>query len=534
MPEDKADATDREPSKREPDATPSPRVTAASAEASDLGGLVKHWVFERFGWPGMVVLAVASVAFWCWWNWDTLRGKPVVADLLAVMQREPLPTADPRRFSVAIADLENDDDGDLKRLIVEDLAEFAAVSVLPLPRTIVLGGGAREESERGGHDQARRYLADTGASVLMWGTVLRHEARVIPKLYLTVAPTGAGVSGRYPPNEELRLPALFWQDLAAVLRLVVASQDAEFRARQGHYVADRLAPFIARVRQLLIASETAAGWDGDARASTLAVFGGALSILGEQTGQSGPLEEAVVAYRAALQEWTRERVPLAWAATQNNLGNVLRSLGDRESGTDRLEEAVAAYRAALEEFTRERVPLQWAGTQTNLGNALASLGEREGGTARLEAAVAAHRAALEELTREQVPLDWAATQNNLGNALRSLGEREGGTARLEEAVAAYRAALEERTRERVPLDWAGTQNNLGNAPGVSGSARAARHGSRRRWRPTGRRWRNGPASGYRWTGRRPRTTSATHSGASGSGRAGQVVWRRRWRRFGRR
>jgi hypothetical protein len=63
------------------------------------------------------------------------------------------------------------------------------------------------------------------------------------------------------------------------------------------------------------------------------------------------LEEAVAACRAALQERTRERVPLDWAMTQNNLGTALRTLGARESGTARLEEAVAAYRAALQEYT---------------------------------------------------------------------------------------------------------------------------------------------------------------------------------------
>ena len=68
---------------------------------------------------------------------------------------------------------------------------------------------------------------------------------------------------------------------------------------------------------------------------------------------------------------------------------------EREGGTARLEEAVAAYRAALEERTRERVPLDWAGTQTNLGNALRRLGEREGGTARLREAITAYDAALE-------------------------------------------------------------------------------------------------------------------------------------------
>ena len=72
---------------------------------------------------------------------------------------------------------------------------------------------------------------------------------------------------------------------------------------------------------------------------------------------------------------------------QTNLGNALQSLGGRESGTARLEEAVAAYRAALEERTRERVPLHWAMTQMVLGNALLTLGERESGTARLEEAV---------------------------------------------------------------------------------------------------------------------------------------------------
>jgi hypothetical protein len=49
----------------------------------------------------------------------------------------------------------------------------------------------------------------------------------------------------------------------------------------------------------------------------------------------------------------------------------------------RHEEAVAAYRAALEEKMHERGPLQWARTQMNLGNALGTLGERESGTARL-------------------------------------------------------------------------------------------------------------------------------------------------------
>ena len=87
-------------------------------------------------------------------------------------------------------------------------------------------------------------------------------------------------------------------------------------------------------------------------------------------------------------------MPLEWAATQSSLGGVLWRLGGRESGTGRLKEAVAAFRAALEEWTRERVSLGWATTQMNLGSALRALAERESGTARLEEGVAAHDGAL--------------------------------------------------------------------------------------------------------------------------------------------
>jgi len=199
-------------------------------------------------------------------------------------------------------------------------------------------------------------------------------------------------------------------------------------------------------------------------------LGSALLVLGERESAPARMREAVEAYRAALEERTRERVPLDWAVSQNNLGNALQSLGvdlqargRMEEGAARLEEAVVAYRAALAERTRERVPLDWAMTNNNLGNALSTLAESGNGIAQLEEAVAAYDSALQEWTRERVPLLWATAQGNLGNALFALGLRENGTARLSAAVAAFRASLEERTRERVPLDWGTTQSNLGRA-----------------------------------------------------------------------
>ena len=83
-----------------------------------------------------------------------------------------------------------------------------------------------------------------------------------------------------------------------------------------------------------------------------------------ETGLNGVTEKI-----AALLEGGA--VPPARRATlQIALGNALTTLGERESGTERLEQAVTAYTEALKEVTRERVPLGWAMTQNNLGTAL--------------------------------------------------------------------------------------------------------------------------------------------------------------------
>ena len=118
-------------------------------------------------------------------------------------------------------------------------------------------------------------------------------------------------------------------------------------------------------------------------------------------------------------------------------------LGERESGTARLDEAVNAFREALQELTRARAPLLWARTKMYVGNAFPKRSETGSpGTARLTEAIAAFREASQEFTRERVPLDWATTQNNLGNALacaRRAGERDGaaggGRRRLSRSLA---------------------------------------------------------------------------------------------------
>jgi tetratricopeptide (TPR) repeat protein len=99
----------------------------------------------------------------------------------------------------------------------------------------------------------------------------------------------------------------------------------EYLVAAGHFKAaiDMLPPSVA-----------------DARWGYLIRYADVLDDLGNEKGDNAALLKAIDIYRFALLEKPRERMPLDWATTQNNLGNALQSLGERESGTVRIEEAL--------------------------------------------------------------------------------------------------------------------------------------------------------------------------------------------------
>jgi tetratricopeptide (TPR) repeat protein len=168
-----------------------------------------------------------------------------------------------------------------------------------------------------------------------------------------------------------RVQAVQGADRAGAFKALKTETNALYDYGRDRGSNVHLVAMIALSRKLLDAASTL-----DERGAAYVWLGTALSTLGERESGTGRLEEAVAAYRAALTEWTRERVPLDWAMTQNNLGTALSTLGARESGTARLEEAVAAYRAALEEKTRERVPHLHDKAQQNLTQCLILLKQR--------------------------------------------------------------------------------------------------------------------------------------------------------------
>ena len=415
------------------------------------------WGYRHLGAAGLIVVLLSV---WLYWKGNELAEKPGMRWLGGRLRRLwPLPRAVPGKFTVMLAVFDNDPGGESRENIFSWLQKIDGVAVTRTARKIATGDAAA------GHRLARRWLRRCGADVLIWGRILQDGGpKRAPDLFWTAAS-----AVHYKPGGEryaviagdMRLPQMFWDDFLDVLRLHIAAQAAEVAARAGHYVAETLAPRIAQMRKLLNASAPHARWTPAALAPMRWIFAGALLRYGAQKGDAAALMEAADAYRGVLTEWTRERTPLDWAMTQNNLGAALSIVGERRGDNEALENAVVAYRAALTERTRERTPLDWAKAQNNLGRVLYALGLRRGDEALLTEAAAACREALTEFTRERTPLGWAKAQNDLGRVLRALGLWRDDDALLKKSVAACRAALTEWTRERTPLDWAKAQNDLG-------------------------------------------------------------------------
>jgi hypothetical protein len=76
-----------------------------------------------------------------------------------------------------------------------------------------------------------------------------------------------------------------------------------------------------------------------------------------------------------LQERTRERVPLYWAMTQNNLALVYRALFDKDNQPRHLDDALEAVDGALEEFRNAKADFYIDNAERVRGEILAAKGK---------------------------------------------------------------------------------------------------------------------------------------------------------------
>ena len=131
-------------------------------------------------------------------------------------------------------------------------------------------------------------------------------------------------------------------------------------------------------------------------------LGAAQLTLAEADNSADEVRQAAGSFRNALPALPREKVPFDWALAQASLGHALLDLGTLGDQTV-MDEAIAAFRAALEVRTREASPPLWARNMNDLGWALGMHGVDIGDKAMVEEGRADVVAAR----------DYYATQNQL-------------------------------------------------------------------------------------------------------------------------
>jgi tetratricopeptide (TPR) repeat protein len=169
---------------------------------------------------------------------------------------------------------------------------------------------------------------------------------------------------------------------------------------------------------------------------------------------------AIEAYKKALEVYTRDRFPMDYGATQNNLGAAYSILAEVEAKAENSKRAIEAYEEALKVRTRDRFPMQYGMTQNNLGAAYSRLAEVEAKAENSKRAIEAYEEALKVYTRDRFTMDYAMTQNNLGNAYRTLAEVEAKAENSKRAIEAYEEALKIYSEREYPEIFPVVERNL--------------------------------------------------------------------------
>jgi hypothetical protein len=248
----------------------------------------------------------------------------------------PIPTADTGSFTVAVAQLDDDNDGRMERLVIEDLREIRWIRVLPIHQRISLSGADRQKSILDGQVRASELMKKSRAQVLVWGVILSDGVRHVPHLFLssTLPGTSEPSEGRFPLNDALQLPALFWKQLASVLDLIVATHSANYLAKENRASEDSLQPFIDSVRELLSKTEGEPEWNTESRADVRRALAMALWAEADRTGETTPLTEAIEILQVLVKTYDPKTEPKQLGAAYLDLGIAQLALVELEGRND--------------------------------------------------------------------------------------------------------------------------------------------------------------------------------------------------------
>ena len=328
---------------------------AADAQRSGiLGWLREHIVGGIIG-----AALIASVTAWFQGAFDSVLHDvaPSGADAFCALREtveDHWPFAAPqvtsRRFTILIGTIDRDDsDHTYTRAVARAFLKRNDIDRIETCRVLRLSNVGRD-AEISAASTARRWLAQRHADLLIAGE-LQQKDKAVSLWFFDRDPTHAWKASTFRLDANL-LKEDFAKAASTQLLGVALAAIKPATEEDGKYIVAVLKPIADRLRHLVEAPT--GSFTRNQMVDLQNALGITSSMIGDQAGDNSALAAAATAYRAALEELTRDRVPRHWATTQNNLGLALATLGERESGTAHLTEAVAAYRLTLEERTRDR------------------------------------------------------------------------------------------------------------------------------------------------------------------------------------
>lgn len=113
--------------------------------------------------------------------------------------------------------------------------------------------------------------------------------------------------------------------------------------------------------------------------------------------------EAVAALLNALTVLTKDNTPIDWAIAQSTLGAVLVNFSSQTGSSGLLAEAGIAFEASLQVYTVEAEPTMWAFIQNNIGDVHATLAFQGGAKAESDKAIAKYIEARQMFVTLDVP-----------------------------------------------------------------------------------------------------------------------------------
>ena len=262
---------------------------------------------KPFAWVALLGLVV--LGGWTQGFLNQFLPSPQRIWLATKNQFHPPPPATDERFRFVLCWLENDEKGENTRIVGNAFQRITGVKLFRSARE-VKAEGAADEWRPAMEKQAREELDRWGGDVAIVGRV-DVDKQALSVWFVPQKGEGTlnfGNNITYP-LEQGKIQPDFREHLGtqiAGLAFTAVAPLANTEVRGG-ILTTGLLEAVGQLGRLLEGNLVT---DANLRATLQEAYGNALTTLGERKGNQERLEEAVTAYQAALEERTRERVPL--------------------------------------------------------------------------------------------------------------------------------------------------------------------------------------------------------------------------------